>query len=140
MKLKDFLKKEQITGDVCIGSKTSFVYIGAADLDDISNAFNEYLKKTKRQLAHNEREIRSLIMTIPIIKDTDDKEKIIFGRARSIKNKYDMIMRNRQYISKFTPVSNREVKEHYRRVTDGALVIIVSGMENGDYWLKSEVV
>lgn len=95
MKLKDFLKKKQITGDVCIGSRTGFVYVGAANADDISEAFNNYLKKIKKSLARNERELKSLVVGSPVIREGDNEEAVIFARARTIRNKFDNVLCNR---------------------------------------------
>lgn len=136
MKLKDFLKKKQITGDVCIGSKTGFVYVGVANEDDISEAFNDYLKKIKKSLARNERELKSLVIGSPVIREDDNEEAVIFARARSIRNKFDNVLCNRQYINKFVPALDREVKEYYNKMTDKAVVIIVSGTEKGEHWFK----
>ena len=135
MRLKDFLRKKQITGDVCIGSRTGFVYVGAANEDDISEAFNDYLKKIEKSLAQNKRELNSLVVDRPVIRD-DDKETVIFTYARTIRNKFNDVLYNWQYINEFVPVLDREVKEYYDRMTDKAVVIIVSGTEKGDCWFN----
>lgn len=38
--------------------------------------------------------------------------------------------------NKFVPALDREVKEYYDRMTDKAVVIIVSGTEKGDCWFN----
>lgn len=140
--LKDFLETLKRDRIVAIGAAggDSFLYIGeAGNMELIEKCYTNYLAKTKKRLSANMIKLKNLILNPPVMGEDEEENKKAIKYCANIIGRLDRaIDRNIKYINTYQPVMDRMVKEFYQREVDNALVILIDGLESGEFWFKSE--
>ena len=128
MKLKEKLQKLQGTENarfIKVGSGTSFFYCSVLNentYDDLETISNQYHKRYKTDLSRF-------------------KAQLPRAKKGTRVNLSMKIERTADYLSKWSNLLDRDVKEVYKSISPDELcttVIIVKGKEMGDYWTLKE--
>ena len=143
-KLKDALKRLKGT-DVSIGTidGSNFMYIGRADnVELIEKIFDDYYSVIKNKKMPSEKKIICCMMQCVKKSDT----RTIYGREKLIKQAKDIakhietLERYENYIDGYVDPIDRCIAYTFksRSAVNEPMRIIITGKENGEFWLKSE--
>ena len=143
-KLKDALKRLKGT-DVSIGTidGSNFMYIGRADNAElIEKIFDDYYIVIKNKKMPSEKKIICRMMQC--IKKSDTRT--IYGREKLIEQAKDIakhietLKRYENYIDGYVDPIDRYIAYTFksRSAVNEPMRIIITGKENGEFWLKSE--
>lgn len=140
MKLKKYLESIEDGLDICVGSKTGYVYFGKkGDGSVIVDRFYEHKRKTRKYLEKTNEELLNL-MTAEYDKNltSDELMKEVREKAIAVSQMLYRINQYEKFIKGYENPMNREVINVYQKEVDNCFAIIISGDEAGDFWLKSE--
>lgn len=135
MTLKEYLEKADADTILHIGAGNSFFFVGPKGEfkpEDIDTFFKD---KAKRLC---ENYVKYISRSLERVLSDGLEEKTKQSSYRRIKENLRPILSNVTYLHDFTPVSEREVKETYKRLQGDGIVVIVDGTEFGLYWDRKE--
>ncbi len=142
MILNDYLKTLDPNQIVAIGAKygEGFLYIEkAGNTDAISKRFKDCLRNMQSGVSYKAALLTSLFINAPELTGNLDVDyPVMVKRCDLIRNTSYSLEWQREYCENFVPVLEREVLEDYDRSIDGAIVVLIEGIENGSYWLHDE--
>lgn len=136
-KLIDVLQEIEPDKIVHVGASTGFFYVGAAKdaINEIDGISNQYLSEIKSRREHHISKLEKEIMEIPL------KEKSLYDWLKKVdhwitrvQKKRCLVENDNKDIKDFKSFRNRNVVEMYERVQKDGVVIIVSGIERGEFW------
>jgi len=126
-----------------IGAQSGFFFVGTAEefekeIDDISAGFIPVLED---KIKNAQDDIR-LVAQTTIRKNYDEDISVFSTRLTSaatrLRTAIKIIPEIKAYIKKYTPIRKRKVKSFNKRIEENTIAIVVEGIENGDYWDRTE--
>ena len=126
-----------------IGAQSGFFFVGTAEefekeIDDISDGFIPVLED---KIRNAQRDIE-LVSKTTIRKDFEEDVETFSTRltnaAARLRTALKLIPETRAYIKNYTPIRKRKVKSFNKRIEENTVAIVVEGIENGDYWDRTE--
>lgn len=142
VKLPDYLSNLDPHEIVAIGALhgSAYVYFGeAGDTKKIEECFNKHLENIKACRDRNERKMIRLVTNstaLPV--DPDEKLKTIYHIAEEIAKSRNALAACERAINSFKPIMERYVVRVHYKDTDECRAILVTGVEQGDFWMKKE--
>lgn len=140
--MKDFEGKE-----VCIGAKdgTNFMYIGpwgeAAGRDIIEKSISDYRNRMEKSIPLLYKNMEYKAKYSYEFKDTEDitAETLLVQHCKEMGKLAKKYSKAKSYVKSFKDLKNRHVVDNYVRDSDGRMVIMISGSEQGPFWFREEV-
>lgn len=135
MTLREYLEKADADTILHIGAGYSFFFVGPKEElnpEDIDTFFKDEAK------CRCENYVKCISRSLERVFSDGSEEKTKQSSHRRIKEHLQPILSNVTYLHDFTPVSEREVKETYKRLQGDGIVVIVEGTELGLYWDRKE--
>lgn len=126
-----------------IGAQSGFFFVGTAEefekeIDDISDGFVPVLED---KIKNAQRDIE-LVSNATICKNFEEDIETFSTRltnaAAKLRTAIKIIPETRAYIESYTPMRKRKVKSFNKRIEENTVAIVVEGIENGDYWDRTE--
>lgn len=126
-----------------IGAQSGFFFVGTAEefekeIDDISDGFIPVLEDKIRNAQCD----IELVSKATLCKRDDEDIEIFSTRLTNAAAKLRAAIRSipetEAYIKSYTPIRKRKVKSFNKRIEENTVAIIVEGIENGDYWDRTE--
>lgn len=130
MTLREYLEKADADTILHIGAGNSFFFVGPKEefkSEDIDTFFKGEAKR------RCENYVKYISRSLERVFSDGLEEKTKQSSHRRIKENLRPILSNVTYLHDFTPVSEREVKETYKRLQGDGIVVIVEGTELGLY-------
>lgn len=148
MTVKQRIKKADDNEIFCIGSQTGFVFIGNKEefKRDIGG-INDECVKTLVSAKNNALRSKTKYMRDGGRTRICDRygTRVDVSWQKCIDNLYQGLLRAertywklKDYLLNYKPFENRKIKDEYKRVLDGATVLVVDGVECGAYWFDYE--
>lgn len=143
MKLKDYLKTLDGETIISIGAKDggSYMYIGkAGDVDLINDVFYKYHEIMVKRLIKLKNKELNLVMSKPVLGDDhDENENIIHEYADELAKVFNAINNINKFIRTYVdPLERNVVETKDDRICEEGSIVIITGMEIGRFWFKSE--
>lgn len=133
--MKEYLEKADADTILHIGAGNSLFFVGPKGEfkpEDIDTFFKDEAKR------RCENYVKYISRSLERVFSDCLEEKTKQSSYRRIKENLRPILSNVTYLHDFTPVSEREVKETYKRLQGDGIVVIVEGTELGLYWDRKE--
>lgn len=153
----------KLNGNVKIGVKSGFVYCHVIDEDTIDTLVGisyDYKNRFKRNLADvrdylkrfdeiwkNELRKRTELLLLDGVKPSAKEKQEVKDEWQKDKDKSFKEATNKEkviseFLENWKPIPEREVKEIYDTIDTsepkGTKIILVGGLENGNYWITNE--
>lgn len=135
MTLKEYLEEADADAILHIRAGYSFFFVGPKGEfkpEDIDTFFKDEAKR------RCENYVKYISRSLERVFSDGLEEKTKQSSYRRIKENLRPILSNVTYLHDFTSVSEREVKETYKRLQGDGIVVIVEGTELGLYWDRKE--
>lgn len=137
----DAMKEDTV---IFVGSKTNYFFIGTKeefyrDLDKIEAFCKEFVERSYYQSAETWEQ--NVLAGLPSRADFDsdhDWKEAAKRTVTALNNAQQLMQHYEKEYGKYKPVIDRGTVEEYERTQGDGHVIIVSGIEIGKYWFRSE--
>lgn len=132
---------------VYIGSGSGFLYIGTKEgfCEKVDSLNEKYLSYFKRSLVEAEKQLNSF-RDLTLSREPDEEIDTFAIRLINMGKKIESVQHKQKkietYLKNWKNIESRKVKEVYAKdpiLDENGVVILVDGLESGDYWMKEEV-
>jgi len=148
-RFKNFMKEFE-NKEVCIGAKdgTNFMYIGPWNekaLIILNEQIQNFRERTENSILKLYKSMENKAKMSFEFKDTEIKGRVITAEYLLVQHCDEigkLVNRYRKakaYSKSFVNLEDRRIVGNYVRETDGRTVIMISGSEYGNFWMREEV-
>lgn len=140
MTLKEYLEKCN-GATVAIGTKggNNYLYIGdPRDTDTIQKVFSKCKNRMETNLKDKQKKLIRMATSVPAgSEDYSELLQNVFCYCYELDRLKKKCQNYEEYVDGYKEVLSREVLKRWRR-HDGAIGILVTGSESGEYWNQEE--